>query len=272
MTLKSIVEVVPYDPNWPSVFEIEAQKIRVVLGSNCIEVHHVGSTAIPGLASKPIIDMIPVVKDIRAVDLCNAEMEGLGYEIHGECGMIFRRLFKKGDTDTFPAFNVHVYEEGSPEIERHLLFRDFLRSNEDDRLAYGRLKEDLASKYPNDIFSYCFGKSDFVASIENRAGFEGYRVVKALSDEEWNAYRRITREGLFDATQEESEEHVYFVLRKGSVIIGAAHIEFVDENRAILRSLVIDRAYQNQGHGSAFLKLIERWIWHQNREVISISK
>ena len=90
-----LIEVVPYEPNWPMEFEQEAGQIKKALGDNCIEIHHIGSTSIPNLAAKPIIDMIPVVLDISKVDSANAAMQALGYEAKGEYGMLFRRYFQK---------------------------------------------------------------------------------------------------------------------------------------------------------------------------------
>lgn len=92
------IEVVPYDPNWPNIFETEATKIKQALGNNCIAIHHVGSTSVPGLAAKPIIDIVPVVQNIIAVDQNTNVMEALGYEAKGEYGMLFRRYFQKRDS------------------------------------------------------------------------------------------------------------------------------------------------------------------------------
>lgn len=84
------IEVVPYDPNWPRIFEKEAQQIMLALGSNCLEVHHIGSTSITGLSAKPVVDILPVVKDIRTVDSFEKKMEEIGYRAKGEFGIAFR--------------------------------------------------------------------------------------------------------------------------------------------------------------------------------------
>src|SRR5436190_21363500 len=89
------IEVVPYNPAWPQLFEEEAAKIKQALGENCIAVHHIGSTAVPGLSTKPILDMSPVVLDIMRVDQATPSMRSLGYEAKGEFGMLFRRFFTK---------------------------------------------------------------------------------------------------------------------------------------------------------------------------------
>ena len=114
------VEIVPYNPSWPQMFEEESAKIKQALGENCIAVHHVGSTAVPGLSAKPVIDMIPVVLNIMKVDQVTQNMQSLGYEAKGEFGMLFRRFFTKEHV----ARNIHVFEQGNPEIERHLKLRN----------------------------------------------------------------------------------------------------------------------------------------------------
>jgi GrpB-like predicted nucleotidyltransferase (UPF0157 family)/Ser/Thr protein kinase RdoA (MazF antagonist) len=162
------VEIKPYDANWPSAFEIEAKLIKEALGHNCLAIHHVGSTSVPGLAAKPIIDMIPVVKDITEVDNYNAAMEVLGYKAMGEYGIPMRRYFQKGLEHR--THNIHVFEQNNPEIDRHLKFRDWMRTHPEDMQAYADLKKNLAIRFKNDIFSYCLEKEDFIAAIDKKAG------------------------------------------------------------------------------------------------------
>ena len=88
--MRNIV-VVPYDPQWQVLFEQEAEKIRSVLGDLLIEIHHIGSTSVPGLAAKPVIDMLPIVRDIALVDGLNPQFEAIGYEPMGENGITGRR-------------------------------------------------------------------------------------------------------------------------------------------------------------------------------------
>lgn len=193
--LKQSVEVVNYDPNWSLMFEGEAKLIELALGSNCIAIHHIGSTSIPGLSAKPIIDMLPVVKDIQMVDRTTAAMESLGYEAKGEFGIAFRRFFQKGKNTR--THNVHVYQEGDTEIRRYLKFRDWMRSHAEDAENYAKLKIELAAQFPQDILSYCNGKDAFVASIDAKNGFEGWRMVQALTDREWSAVRDLRQRYFF---------------------------------------------------------------------------
>ncbi|MES2212501.1 MAG: GrpB family protein [Pseudomonadota bacterium] len=189
MTQRTI-DVVPYNPAWPQQFAEEAKRLHNALGNNCVEVLHIGSTAVPGLAAKPLIDLLPVVRDIRSVDVCNPAMEALGYMCMGEHGMLFRRFFQKGHGPN-KTRNVHVFEQGNSEITRHALFRDWMRTHEDDKQAYAALKQHLAQTCPNDITAYCLGKSDFVTQIDVKTGFHGHRWVLALTDAEWAQYHAL---------------------------------------------------------------------------------
>ena len=180
------VVIVPYDPHWPKMFEEESKKIQKALGKNCIEVHHIGSTSVPGLSAKPIIDMIPVVDDISCVDLCDDNMQQLGYEVKGEFGFFLRRFFVKENQ-----FHIHVFEKGNPEIGRHMKFRDWMRMHPADRIAYEQLKLTLADKFSNDRTAYTFAKDKFVSNIDNKSGWRGYRIMKAYTDEEWESIKLI---------------------------------------------------------------------------------
>ena len=141
------IEIVPYNLDWPELFKTESIKIQQALGDNCIEIHYIGSTSVPELAAKPIIDMIPVVRDIGAVN--NLAMEALGYEAKGEFGIPFRSYFTKGKD--IRTHNIHIFEQGNLEIERHLKFRDWMRNNPVDKEAYANIKNSLAEKFPKCI-------------------------------------------------------------------------------------------------------------------------
>lgn len=265
--MNKTIEVVSYDPNWPAMFQAEAELIKRALGNNCVAIHHIGSTSVPGLSAKPIIDILPVVRDIVEVDEAKNGMEFLGYEAKGEYGIAFRRYFQKGSD--IRTHNVHVYEEGDPEIDRYLKFRNWMRTHEDDARSYANLKLELATKFPQDILQYCFGKDAFVASIDAKDGFDGWRVVKALTDREWAAVRALRQGNIVRSKSDpfsfpfEQKDHVHFVFYKNAEIIGYAHLQLWIECKAILRMIVIDERYHNQGFGRQFLALCERWLSHQ---------
>ncbi|MGE8203267.1 GrpB family protein [Heyndrickxia sp. NPDC080065] len=162
-----IVEVTPYNEQWVSLFEEEAEKLKKVFGPEIIHIHHIGSTSVKGLKAKPIIDIMPVVKNISLIDKFNKEMEALGYEPKGENGISGRRYFKKGgDSRTH---HIHIYEFKNPHIKRHLAFRDYLRAHPDAVKKYGNLKEVLSNRYPFDIQSYIKGKEHLAIEIEQKA-------------------------------------------------------------------------------------------------------
>jgi GrpB-like predicted nucleotidyltransferase (UPF0157 family) len=161
------VVVVPYDPTWPERYEAEARALARVFGEALVAIHHIGSTAVPGLPAKPIIDILPVVRAIRAVDRLRPDLEALGYECMGEFGIPGRRYLRKGgDRRTH---HVHVFQEGDPNVVRHLAFRDYLRAHPDEARRYGELKAELAARFPRDIEAYMDGKDAFVKALERAA-------------------------------------------------------------------------------------------------------
>lgn len=113
------VRVVPYDSCWPELFRREAEAVGRILGSNRKEIHHIGSTAVTGLAAKPVIDMMPVVWELEAVEACYAQFEAIGYEGMGELGIPGRRYFRKGGDDR--THQIHIFcADSQKDIDRHL--------------------------------------------------------------------------------------------------------------------------------------------------------
>lgn len=160
--------VIDYDPCWEQQYLAEAKTIRAILGENCTAIFHIGSTAVKGLKAKPIIDIMPVVRDIAAVDEKQGAFEGIGYEYLGEFGMACRRYLRKGGDER--THQVHIFQETDrANIERHLAVRDFLRAHGEIARQYGALKETLARQYPYDIEGYCDGKEAFVKDLERQA-------------------------------------------------------------------------------------------------------
>ena len=162
------VRVVPYDPTWPQRFAEERDRLAALLGDTCIAIHHIGSTAIPGADAKPILDLMPVVRDLAAVDALTPAFATLGYEALGEFGIPGRRYFRKGGDER--THQLHIFQVGDhANIVRHLAFRDYLRAHPDDLAAYCALKRDLAQRHPWDIAAYCSGKERLARQIEQRA-------------------------------------------------------------------------------------------------------
>src|SRR5699024_7933036 len=129
-----------------------------------IEIHHIGSTSVVGLMAKPIIDIMPVVRDINRIDDFNAAMMAIGYEPKGENGLPGRRFFRKGGDKR--THHLHFYAIGDSYIKRHLAFRNYLRSHPDAVKEYGNLKKELSQCFPNEIEAYINGKEQLVSEIE----------------------------------------------------------------------------------------------------------
>jgi GrpB-like predicted nucleotidyltransferase (UPF0157 family) len=163
------IAVVPYDPLWPQAFAVASEAVASALGGNLLEIHHIGSTAIPGIHAKPIIDMLAIVSDIAAIDQCVAQMKSLGYEAMGEFGIAGRRYFRRDNLAGDRTHQVHTYQNGSPHNQRHLAFRDFLRSHPELSGQYGELKRRLAAAHPNDMEAYMDGKDSFIKETEATA-------------------------------------------------------------------------------------------------------
>jgi GrpB-like predicted nucleotidyltransferase (UPF0157 family) len=166
--MSRVIEVVPYNPEWPNLFLAESEDIRRVFGDEIVAIHHIGSTAIPGIKAKPIVDLLGAVQDINRVNRFNPAMIDLGYEPLGEYGIPGRRYFRK-DTHGVRSHHVHVFQVGHPEIDRHIDFRDYLRHNRKDADAYSQLKESLAQQYRLDPQGYSDAKSTFIQEIDRRA-------------------------------------------------------------------------------------------------------
>lgn len=162
------VELFPHDPNWARLYQEEAGKLANLLYSEMIAIHHMGSTAIPAIFAKPIIDILVVVKNIDRIDQYNDQMTTLGYLARGEHGIPGRRYFSK-DSQGTRTHHVHIYQAGNPEIERHLQFRDHLITHPGDAQAYSQLKVELANIFPQDVDKYTEAKTDFIQSINEKS-------------------------------------------------------------------------------------------------------
>lgn len=145
------VEVVPPDAQWRNEFEKEAECLAVALGENVVAVHHIGSTAIPNIYAKPVIDLLVEVKDITELDERSSAMRSLGYEVMGEFDIPGRRYFRKDNQEGIRTHQIHSFETGSAQIERHLVFRDYMIAHPEDARKYSELKRELAEKNPQNI-------------------------------------------------------------------------------------------------------------------------
>ena len=160
------IELVEYDEAWPVRFEREAKRIRAALGVRALEVEHAGSTSVPRLAAKPIIDIVLAVPDSSDEDDYVHTLEAAGYTLRiREPDWYEHRVLKKAD----PSVNLHVFSAGCDEIDRMLAFRDHLRTNEADRELYERTKRELATRQWAYVQDYADAKTDVVEEIVARA-------------------------------------------------------------------------------------------------------
>ena len=163
------VEVVPHDPRWRDAFEEEAMHIAAALGANAAAIHHIGSTSIPNIYAKPVIDMLVEIRDITRLEQQGPAMESLGYEVMGEFGIPGRQYFRKDNAEGIRTHQIHAFQAGSAEGERHLAFRDYMIAHPEEALEYSELKRKLAEEHPQDIDGYMDGKDGFIREMDRRA-------------------------------------------------------------------------------------------------------
>ncbi len=245
-----VMEVVPYDFNWPKNFENEAVLLKQALGDNCIEIYHIGSTSVPGLAAKPIIDIMLEVQNLNEIN--DKELIDLGYTPRGEMGMPFRRFYHKGDPRTH---HIHIWEKDNPEIQKHLLFRDFLRSHPDVGAEYAVLKFKLAKDFRNDRGSYTESKDTFIKNIIQKSGFNGLTIAEVKLANEWQAYKKLQQNDNLVI----SDNDLFFILMHGAEIVSAAHIE----KTPIMKIVSIKTDNPSMVLEGYMSNILERWIKEQ---------
>lgn len=264
------IAITPYDFHWPKQFEIEAQTIQTALGKNLIAIHHIGSTSVPGLAAKPKIDIIAVVRNLN---FPQSPLNAAGYIFRGSFNIPLQRYATLRSADR--AINLHIFEENDPEIELNLLFRNHLRQFPDCRNAYETLKYSLVAEQSSpspkkeSIYSdYTLGKNEFIQNVLKNAGFNGQRFLLCTHYSEWNVIRHFRRcyfanlyhcEDPFTATFH-SPEHRHFIFCRGTEIIGYAHIQLLPDQKATLPMIFICKTGNNNSCGRQFLNLCRKWL------------
>ena len=201
--------LISHNPQWLEEFKKESRLIAQALSDECVAIHHIGSTAINGIKAKPVIDILPEVRDIEKIDSLNGEMVRWGYTPRGEHGIPLRRFFTK-DVNGVRAYHVHIFQAGNPELTRHLNFRDYLRAHPDEAKAYEALKEDLATQFDNTL-DYANAKSDFVRGMDRRASeWKAQLILHITPIEHFRAQEKssvyvtesLTAEGFIHCTKE----------------------------------------------------------------------
>lgn len=164
------VQLVPHRDEWAGMAKAESARIADVLGDNLIAVHHVGSTAIPGIMAKAIVDLMPMVRDLANVDAKEGALRDIGYKWHGEFGLDGRRFCSKADPKTGKRiFQLHIFAEGNEHARRMLAFRDYMRAHPLIAKAYEMEKIRAASLQPGDTTKYNAEKNEWIRRTETDA-------------------------------------------------------------------------------------------------------
>ena len=161
--MRNKVSLVPHDEKWEDEYKLAASELTAIIGENLMEIHHVGSTAIKGIAAKPILDIAIAVKDAALLNI--AGMEAAGYEYRGDAGVPGRHFFVRRVGGEISTHHIHCYLKGNDNYNSVILFRDFLNENPDYARRYNALKIELASKYADDRAAYGEAKTAFIEHI-----------------------------------------------------------------------------------------------------------
>lgn len=178
----SLVEVLPYDPEWRRSFERIHMLVWPAVCGIAVGVEHVGSTSVPGLPAKPIIDACIVVPSRSDVPVCIDALMNLGYAHRGNLGVPDREAFRAPEvprgSDAFPRHHLYLSPRGCLSLKNQLGLRDYLRSHPEVAHEYGELKGSLARRFPDDINSYVAGKTDFILRILDAIGFRAEELAE----------------------------------------------------------------------------------------------
>lgn len=163
------VVLTEHDPRWAERAAHEAARLAAAMGAALVRIEHVGSTSVMDLPAKPVVDLLPIVTSLEAVDAVRAAVEALGYGWHGELGIARRRFCTLVDASGARLVNVHAFAEGDPEIARHLAFRDYLRAHPEEARDYAEAKRRALAAEPDDVNAYNRAKEPWIKACELRA-------------------------------------------------------------------------------------------------------
>lgn len=216
------VEVLPYDPAWPVHFEEIRAHLRGILFGQDVRVEHVGSTSVPGLAAKPIIDIDIVLQNGATFEAVKTSLEANGYTHVGDFGITGREVFKYDDKPQLMSHHLYALSADSEELKRHLTFRDWLRNHPEDREAYAQAKLTATLQFPSDINGYIDAKSDVIFEIYIRCGLYQPQDLPVLARSVLNN-RYALRVGVLDCKplqpgimlfQAQTETGTYYLLAR----------------------------------------------------------
>jgi GrpB-like predicted nucleotidyltransferase (UPF0157 family) len=247
------IEVIGYDPSWPMQYEAEKKLLETIMLDNCEAIHHVGSTSVPGMMAKPILDIILVAHNReRAI----REMETTEYSYRGEWNIPLKCGFTKIVT---PSVNLHMFfDKNHPEIELNLLFRDYLRTHntECDEYIATKMKilraEDAQERVGKlSMPIYTIRKRSFIDSIIAKTGFDRLRVLKCITHEERNYASQFFSDSL------DQPDHEHFILYKGIEMAGYA---FIKLDRPLKKASIPIITASNTTFKEEFVTVIKTWL------------
>ncbi len=166
------VNVVDYNDIWTENFLIIKNELLAVLGESALSIEHIGSTSVPGLPAKPIIDIDVVIDSVDELDSVIHKLGSIGYEFEGDLGIADRYAFKYNDKEHLQQHHLYVCPKTSVELRRHIAFRDYLRTHSNDAVVYGNIKKEAAKLYPDDIEKYIQYKASFISELYKKCGLE----------------------------------------------------------------------------------------------------
>ena len=256
----SKIDVVEYNKEWPKQYIVEKQAIKNVLKDNFVSIHHIGSTSVPNLIAKPKIDIIcEVIDPIKSIE----QLKEISYQYRGEYNIPMHYGFsKRGDV---PEVNLHVYEQGHPEVELNIKFRDYLRNNTKAKEEYIELKQNLINKESsykkNDsMFSgYNLGKNEFITKAIKASGFDRLRFTICTHYAELEKAIHIIKKSNIAIENNIFNDNnlIGLMLYKGVDIIGYAQVSNIN-NKQVLSNIILSS--KNNGEEVYFIKEINRWI------------
>ena len=260
----------PYNAQWPQDFRIEASNLRALLGDEVVAIHHIGSTAVPGLAAKQDIDMILVVKHLDAARC----LQDSGYLFKGEINIPLRTFFSKNSPER--KINLHVCEKNHNFISLNLCFRDWLRQHDEDRIAYQTLKQTLVKnpdshiKIGTRLVNYSLQKNAFIKKILEKAGHTDAMVNFCLHHEEWIFAQKMRQQyqlpTLADAQQLnalENKSHHHFIVYEHASMMAYAHVERLSSQHALLHGVWTPSLMTQAQYVTKLLQTLEPWLCRQ---------